>query len=146
MVKRCDIMGSDYVKKNLKLVCVDCGSTSQKSGKSWELFNRCYQCACKLDPDFYKYLKCKLCGATSNHTSADCWKQNLCGKCATKKRVAEADKEKYHILCPDCKIVVFGLVYQKLGRRKIPLYYCVSCSGIISDRGHKIFEIKGIVI
>ena len=126
---------------NKKNMCISCGMTSQRSGKSWELWNQCANCAKRSNPEFYRVMKCSECGATSNNTSALCWKlYNKCGKCAY--RIPE---HRRHTLCKECNEVCYKLRYYKLRTHSIDLFYCTKCSGIITREGHRIFLMKGVV-
>lgn len=119
--------------------CISCGTTSQRSGKSWKLWNQCVNCAKRCNPEYYSAQKCPDCGATSNNTTALCWKfYGKCGRCAYKKQ-----DFRRHILCKQCNEVCYKLKYQKFGTHAIDLFYCIHCSGIITKRGYKILQMRG---
>ena len=124
-------------------ICISCGVSSQRSGKSWDLWNQCANCAKRCNPEYYRTMKCIECGATSNHTNALCWKlYNKCGKCAYKK----SDAHTRHVLCKECNEVTLKLSYQKLGRHPIDLFYCIRCTGIITQKGFRIFQMRGVIV
>ena len=123
---------------NKKRICISCGMTSQRSGKSWELWNQCANCAKRSNPDYYNVQKCSDCGSTSNNTTALCWKlYGKCGKCAYKK-----PDHRTHVLCKECNQICYKLKYQKLGVHAIDLFYCIHCSGIITKDNHRIFQMR----
>ncbi len=123
-------------------VCISCGTTSQRSGKSWELWNKCINCAKKCDPDYYRVKKCPDCGATSNNITAECWrKYNRCGKCAYKQQ-----KKNSLTLCKECGQVSSKLYYQKNGLKpSLNLFYCVKCGCVVSPKGHRIIHVEGLI-
>ena len=119
-------------------ICISCGMTSQRSGKSWELWGQCANCAKRSNPDYYNVQKCSDCGSTSNNTTALCWKlYGKCGKCAYKK-----PDHRTHVLCKECNQICYKLKYQKLGVHAIDLFYCIHCSGIITKDNHRIFQMR----
>ena len=121
--------------------CISCGITSQRYGKSWELWNQCVNCAKRCNPEYYRVQKCLNCGNTSNNTAALCWRlYGKCGKCTYKK-----PDHRTHVLCKDCNEVSYKLSYQKLGRHTINLFYCIKCSGILTKNSHKILQMRGAI-
>jgi len=122
----------------MRRTCISCGITSQRYGKSWELWGQCVNCAKRSNPNFYNVQKCSECGNTSNNTAALCWRiYGKCGKCTYKK-----EDHRRHVLCKDCNETSYKLSYQKLGHRSIDLFYCIKCSGIITKNGFRIFLLR----
>lgn len=129
-------------KVKMKRICISCGTTRQRSSKSWRLWNQCINCAKKNNPDYYNAMKCSDCDATSNNTTALCWRiYGKCGKCAYKK-----PDHRTHVLCKDCNEVTYKLSYQKLGRHPISLFYCIKCSGIVTKNSHRIFQMREQIV
>jgi len=126
---------------NRNLCCISCGAKSQRTGKSWELWNQCSNCAKKNNPHYSSALKCIECNATSNNTTAYCWKYNKCGRCFYKK-----DETRRHVLCPKCEIVAYKLSYEKMGRKAIKLFYCHECTRIMNIHSEIIYQIKDIEV
>ena len=126
----------------MKRICIICGISSQRYGKSWELWNQCVNCAKRNNPDYYNVMKCPECGQTSNNTGALCWKfYGKCGKCAYKK-----PDHRTHVLCKECNEISYKLSYQKLGRHAIDLFYCIRCSGILTKNSYKILQMRGGIV
>lgn len=128
----------------MRRTCVSCGIVSQRYGKSWKFWNQCANCAKRSNPDYYAVKKCVTCGATSNNTNALCWKTSgQCGKCYHQNDDLRKQRK---VVCPECRVQVCNLRYNKLGSKKIKLYYCTNCTGIISERGARLFQLQGLIV
>lgn len=123
---------------------MSCGTQSQRYGKSWELWNQCANCAKRSNPEYYAAKKCVSCGATSNNTTALCWRtSNQCGKCYHQNDDLRKRKK---VVCSECRLLVCNLRYNKMGNRRINLYYCTNCTGIVSERGTRLFQLQGVFV
>lgn len=119
-----------------KYICINCGFVSRKGGQCWEKYGKCAKC-CK-EPK----LVC-ACGNKSNHQSAECWRNGMCGTCWYAKKFPKKIIPQYD-LC-GCGERLVSLVYKKRGVNVRTLNkFCVKCQKAFMYDNHHITVLRGL--